>query len=194
MRSVLLFASSLLLIASPAFTQGDPRRPPTDPPIVVQRSSDGSPGATPRSIGAVSRGDRAPDFELPGHTGDNVRLSRLRGGWVALWFSPRREALVQVDSLAHALKPDHVTVVAVSGERIGLLDAWATRHSTPALLLSDATGDVAAMYGAWDTSRNVPLPGLVLIDPKGTVRIAALKPGMGTGEAAPLVHYAVTGE
>jgi len=34
-------------------------------------------------------GDAAPDFEVLDHTGTPVRLSTLRGKWVALWFYPK---------------------------------------------------------------------------------------------------------
>ena len=33
-------------------------------------------------------GDTAPDFELPGHLGDKVKLSDLRGKHVVLAFYP----------------------------------------------------------------------------------------------------------
>ena len=36
-------------------------------------------------------GDVAPDFELSDHTGKTVRLSELRGRWVALWFYPKAD-------------------------------------------------------------------------------------------------------
>jgi peroxiredoxin Q/BCP len=37
----------------------------------------------------LAPGDRAPDFELPDHTGTLTRLSDLRGKRVVLWFYPK---------------------------------------------------------------------------------------------------------
>jgi peroxiredoxin Q/BCP len=37
----------------------------------------------------LSEGTIAPDFELPDHHGDTVRLSDLRGQWVLLWWYPK---------------------------------------------------------------------------------------------------------
>jgi peroxiredoxin len=37
---------------------------------------------------ALKVGDEAPDFELPSHLGDNVRLSQMRGKNVVIAFYP----------------------------------------------------------------------------------------------------------
>jgi len=34
-------------------------------------------------------GDRAPDFSLPNHNGENINLSDFRGKEVILWFFPK---------------------------------------------------------------------------------------------------------
>ncbi len=36
----------------------------------------------------LSKGDRAPDFTVKAHTGEDVRLSSLQGKHVVLWFYP----------------------------------------------------------------------------------------------------------
>ena len=33
-------------------------------------------------------GDTAPEFDLPSHTGEHVKLSSLRGQRVLIWFYP----------------------------------------------------------------------------------------------------------
>ena len=33
-------------------------------------------------------GDTAPDFDLPAHTGERVKLSSLKGQRVLIWFYP----------------------------------------------------------------------------------------------------------
>ena len=34
-------------------------------------------------------GDSAPNFALPDHDGNVVRLDDLRGSWVVLWWYPK---------------------------------------------------------------------------------------------------------
>jgi thioredoxin-dependent peroxiredoxin len=34
-------------------------------------------------------GDKAPDFTLPAHTGEDVSLSALKGTKLIIWFYPR---------------------------------------------------------------------------------------------------------
>ena len=36
----------------------------------------------------LNKGDRAPDFTVPAHTGEAVHLADLAGRWVVLWFYP----------------------------------------------------------------------------------------------------------
>ncbi len=36
-------------------------------------------------------GDSAPDFAVPDHLGETVRLSDLRGQHVVLWFYPKAD-------------------------------------------------------------------------------------------------------
>ena len=36
-------------------------------------------------------GDEAPDFTVKAHTGEDVRLSDLRGRAVVLWFYPKAD-------------------------------------------------------------------------------------------------------
>lgn len=36
-------------------------------------------------------GDTAPDFEVPDHEGNTVRLKDLRGKKVVLWFYPKAD-------------------------------------------------------------------------------------------------------
>jgi thioredoxin-dependent peroxiredoxin len=37
----------------------------------------------------LSRGDVAPELELPDQVGETVRLADLAGSWVLLWWYPK---------------------------------------------------------------------------------------------------------
>jgi peroxiredoxin Q/BCP len=39
----------------------------------------------------LKKGDPAPDFDLPDHLGNRVRLADLRGQRVVLWFYPKAD-------------------------------------------------------------------------------------------------------
>ena len=39
----------------------------------------------------LQKGDLAPDFDLPDHLGNRVRLVDLRGKRVVLWFYPKAD-------------------------------------------------------------------------------------------------------
>ena len=39
----------------------------------------------------LNAGDEAPDFEVPDHHGNKVRLSDFRGKTVILWFYPKAD-------------------------------------------------------------------------------------------------------
>ena len=39
----------------------------------------------------VEPGAKAPDFEVPAHTGETVKLSDLAGKYVLLWFYPKAD-------------------------------------------------------------------------------------------------------
>ena len=39
----------------------------------------------------LNPGDPAPDFDLPDHRGNRVRLADLRGKRVVLWFYPKAD-------------------------------------------------------------------------------------------------------
>jgi peroxiredoxin Q/BCP len=41
----------------------------------------------------LSEGDKAPDFTLPDRSGEQVRLSDLRGHTVVLYFYPRADTM-----------------------------------------------------------------------------------------------------
>jgi peroxiredoxin Q/BCP len=99
-------------------------------------------------------GQVAPDFELPDDSGKRVRLSSLRGKWVALSFYAEDDTPVctkQVcdlrDSFA-GLRAAGAVVLAVSADPVAKHEAWRAKEKLPFQLLSDEGNKVASRYGA----------------------------------------------
>lgn len=185
--------TAMLLFPAAACAQGMDRDKPSVPLPPVRQNNGTSLLAPTRAEGSVSRGDRAPDFELEGAAGARMKLSAWRGHWVALCFCSRADALEQVDALTKLLDPERVAIVAVVAEKAGVLRAWTAQHPTSATLLADPTGDIASVYGAYDGARQFANSALVLVDHNGIVREVAVTRRLPPGDAARVVQYAMTG-
>jgi peroxiredoxin Q/BCP len=105
----------------------------------------------------VSRGDLAPDFELPDQDGNLVKLSSLRGRPVVVYFYPKaatpgcttqacsvrdhRTDYERADAVVLGISPDPVARVKKFHDKEGLNFA----------LLADENHAVAETYGVWLT-------------------------------------------
>lgn len=189
----LALALALLLAAAAAAAEGTDRyRPPNPPEPPLRRDAAGNVLTPSRvALGHVEKGDRAPDFDLALAGGGKVKLSTLRGQWVVVCFCPRR-SLASVDSVAREV-PERVAVIGLVPDKVGALTAWTAQNPTKALLLDDATGDIAALYGAFDPVRHEPRAGYVVVDPKGVVNRIEVGERLTPGDAVRAVQYAVTG-
>ena len=192
MRTTLIVAL-LAFSACPAAAQEQGRANPGSTAPAVQHPSDAGIMTTRRPVGRVDKGDRAPDFELQSADGPRVRLSKLRGGWVAMCFCGHGEALADADSLARSMPDVHFAVVAVSGQRVQSLHKWANARGSHIVLLADPTNDVAALYGMIDPEHDIPRLGFVLVDPTGIVHTCVQGRRLPPAEASRIVQYAVTG-
>lgn len=193
MRSVWIVLA-LLLVPAMVGAQSVERYPAGTPVPVPRSPSEGGTLPVPhRSIGSVSVGERAPDFELESAAGGRRHLSDWRGSWVALWFGSRAPSIAVADSLAHAVASDGVAVLMVAAERTGMLRGWLEKHpDAMATLLSDSMHDIACEYGAFDATRGQSTPGFVLIDDGGVVRVAVMGVALDSDDARRMVQIAKT--
>lgn len=104
---------------------------------------------------SLAVGDMAPDFTLPASGGRAVRLGTLRGHPCVLYFYPRAdtpgctlEACGFQEALA-ALGASGLSVIGVSKDKIGQIEAFAAKYHLTFPLASDAGTTVAEAYGAW---------------------------------------------
>ncbi|MBG6190584.1 peroxiredoxin [Arthrobacter sp. CAN_A212] len=127
--------------------------------------------------GLPLRGEPAPDFALSNQFGETVRLSDLSGTPVAVVFYPfafsgvcTGELCELRDNLA-LFDDDGVRLLAVSVDSKYTLRAYAEDQGFTFDLLADfwPHGDVAARYGAFDTSRGYAERATYLIDAQGQI-------------------------
>ncbi len=128
----------------------------------------------PNRIGV---GDRAPDFELPSHRGDTVRLSDYLGDRVVvLYFYPKDET-PGCTAEACAFRDSYEVFTEAGAEVIGVSSDSAeshrrfiAEHNLPFVLVSDANGELRRRYGV--RRQLGVLPGRVtyVIDKHGVVR------------------------
>ena len=122
-------------------------------------------------------GEPAPDFELSNQFGEPVCLGDLVGTPVALVFYPfafsgvcTGELCELRDNLA-MFDDDGVRLLAVSVDSKYSLRAYAQDQGFTFDLLADfwPHGDVAARYGAFDTTRGYAERATFLIDAEGVI-------------------------
>ncbi len=126
-------------------------------------------------------GDQAPDFLLQDQSGNDVKLSRLRGQHVVLYFYPKddtpgctREACDFRDEYS-ALQRAGAVVLGVSPDSATRHQKFAAKYELPFPLLADTEHQVAEAYGAWGEKSLYGRKFLgitrttFLIDPKGKV-------------------------
>jgi peroxiredoxin Q/BCP len=103
----------------------------------------------------ITTGEQAPDFELPDHDGNPVRLSELRGRPVVLYFYPKADT-PGCTTQACGIR-DHradyeeagVRVLGVSPDSVEAIRKFHDKQDLNFTLLADADHAVAEQYGAW---------------------------------------------
>jgi peroxiredoxin len=192
---VLLPLLLVLLVAPPAVrAQSDfkPRAGQAAPP--TRKAGQTATANRGRLTTRVAVGERAPDFEAIRIDGSPVRLSKLRGNWVMLYFVERRDSLATVEPVAKALESIGVRTVALIFDKPQALAKILKGRDPGYLPLADPTGEIVALYGLMDPTRDESQPGFVLVTPRGDVRLALLGHELPSDDASRLVHFAVTGQ
>ena len=128
-----------------------------------------------RSDMALSVGDTAPDFDLPGTGGRSYRLSDYRGRNVVLVFYPgddtpvcTRQLNAYNDELAQFDRLD-ATVLAISAQDMTSHEQFSDKHGFAFPLLADVEKKVAGAYGVLGPLGFVRR-SVVIVDGSGIVR------------------------
>jgi peroxiredoxin len=152
-----------------------------------------SPAGELRISNRVLVGEDAPDFELSDANGRPFRLSQMRGRRVLLNFADRRVMLSPFTGVAESLRTLGVTLVGVCHDSPQSLRTLAERDGVSYAMLSDPTGEISAIYGAYDYLGSAIVPGFVLVGPRGKVRMVFLGESLPPAELLELTRYTLNG-
>jgi peroxiredoxin len=145
-----------------------------------------------RITARVDVGEDAPDFELVRADGTNVRLSHYRGRRLLLAFADRREAFSALAAMAESLSADSVELVGVCRTSPRSLKALAEHDGLAFDLLSDPTGEIAALYGTYDFASSTVRPAYVMVGRTGKVRMVLLGQALPPDALLEVTRYALT--
>ena len=103
----------------------------------------------------LKEGDRAPDIQVRTDTGEEFRLSDLKGKRVVLYFYPKAdtpgctiEACEFRDDLP-AFAKKGAAVVGISPDKPAAQAKFKTKYDLPFTLLADEDKSAAQAYGVW---------------------------------------------
>jgi len=124
----------------------------------------------------VGKGDQAPDFTLPSHTGEQVSLAGFRGKKaVVLFFYPKdgmpictQEACGFRDAYEDFVETGAV-VIGVSGDSADSHRSFAANNHLSFILLADSDGSLRKAFGVPRTLGLLPGRVTYVIDKQGQV-------------------------
>jgi peroxiredoxin len=141
----------------------------------------------------VDVGETPPGFELTNAHDQRVKLSGFRGERVLLCFADRREMISEYRAAAETLRSMGIRMIGISRDSPRSLRMLAQRDSLDFDLLSDPTGEVAAVYGSYDYPAASIRPGYVLVGRTNTVRMVFLGQRLPAQDLVQITRYALDG-
>lgn len=103
-------------------------------------------------------GQPAPDFELPNHNAETVRLSDFEGQRIVLYFYPKagtKGCTIEARNFSDAweeFQHHDIQVLGASTDTVTEIDAFKKEQDIPFPLLSDEDGSMARRYETADTT------------------------------------------
>jgi len=103
----------------------------------------------------VDDGKKAPDFTLPDDAGGEIRLSKLKGHPVVVYFYPKDDTsgctqeAKDFSCLADEFAAEGAEIVGISPDSAASHKKFKSKHGLSVRLLADEQKDIATAYGVW---------------------------------------------
>jgi thioredoxin-dependent peroxiredoxin len=103
----------------------------------------------------IEDGKKAPDFALPDDTGEKVRLSKLKGRPVVVYFYPKDDTsgctqeAKDFSCLADEFSAAGAELIGISPDSAASHQKFKSKHELSLRLLADEQKDAANAYGVW---------------------------------------------
>ncbi|MGO4682733.1 thioredoxin-dependent thiol peroxidase [Hyphomicrobium sp. 2TAF46] len=103
----------------------------------------------------IEEGKKAPDFALPDDNGREVRLSKLKGHPVVVYFYPKDDTsgctqeAKDFSCLASEFAAEGVEVVGISPDSPKSHQKFKSKYDLSVRLLADEQKEIATAYGVW---------------------------------------------
>jgi peroxiredoxin Q/BCP len=103
----------------------------------------------------IEDGAKAPDFALPDDAGEKVRLSKLKGRPVVVYFYPKDDTsgctqeAKDFSCLAEEFATAGAELVGISPDSPASHQKFKSKHELSVRLLADEQKEVATAYGVW---------------------------------------------
>jgi len=103
----------------------------------------------------VCEGVSAPDFDLPGDGGEQIRLSDYRGKTVVLYFYPKDDTsgctkeAIEFSGLKPEFEKAGAVVIGMSPDTATRHDKFKAKHGLSVQLASDEDKTTLEAYGVW---------------------------------------------
>jgi peroxiredoxin Q/BCP len=100
-------------------------------------------------------GDKAPDFELPGDTGERICLSAFKGGKLVLYFYPKDDTeactaeAIAFNGLRAQFTDAGATILGISPDSVKSHEKFKRKQGLALSLVADEGRDALEAYGVW---------------------------------------------
>lgn len=108
---------------------------------------------------ALSVGDKAPVFSLPGSGETTLSIKDFAGKNVVLYFYPKDDTpgctteAKDFSSMAEEFAGANAVVIGMSKDSVAKHEKFIAKHDLSVLLASDEAGEVLESYGVWVEKR-----------------------------------------
>jgi thioredoxin-dependent peroxiredoxin len=103
----------------------------------------------------LKEGDKAPDFSLPTDTGATLKLSKLKGKTVVVYFYPKDDTpgctteAKDFSCMINDFKSAGAEIIGVSPDAVASKAKFRKKHDLSVQLAADEERKVVEAYGVW---------------------------------------------